>query len=235
VLKDPQGAVFAILDPENARPEAVGVPPIGTFSWHELATSDNESAFAFYSQLFGWNAITRMDMGPIGTYLIYGWNGQQRGGMYITPANTPMPPNWLPYVSVASADAGFALATSAGAKQLMAPMDVPGGSRIAAVTDPTGAAFAIHSVPAAGAAQPQAAEPKAAAKPKAKAKAKSKPKAKAKGKAKTKVRAKPKAAPKKKAAKRVAAKKKKTVRKSANKAAAKKSKARPKSKGRRKK
>ena len=64
VLKDPQGAVFAILDPENARPEVAGVPPLGAFSWHELATSDNEAAFAFYSGLFGWDAMARMDMGP---------------------------------------------------------------------------------------------------------------------------------------------------------------------------
>ena len=92
VLKDPQGAVFAIIDPENARPENTGVPPLGTFSWHELATSDNEAGFAFYSQLFGWDAMTRMDMGPIGTYLIFGWNGQQRGGMYISPPSMPMPP-----------------------------------------------------------------------------------------------------------------------------------------------
>src|SRR6185436_14791489 len=64
VLKDPQGAAFAIIDPENARPEAEGPPPLGHFSWHELATSDNEAAFAFYSSLFGWEAIRRMDMGP---------------------------------------------------------------------------------------------------------------------------------------------------------------------------
>ena len=64
VLKDPQGAVFAIIDPENAKPEVAGGPPLGAFSWHELATSDNEAAFAFYSGLFGWEAIQRMDMGP---------------------------------------------------------------------------------------------------------------------------------------------------------------------------
>ena len=66
VLKDPQGALFAIIDPENARAEYAGMPPLGAFSWHELATSDNEAAFAFYSGLFGWDAITRMDMGPTG-------------------------------------------------------------------------------------------------------------------------------------------------------------------------
>ena len=31
---------FAILDPENSRPEVQGMPPAGSFSWHELATSD---------------------------------------------------------------------------------------------------------------------------------------------------------------------------------------------------
>ena len=195
VLKDPQGAAFAIIDPENARPESAGPPPLGTFSWHELATSDNEAAFAFYSGLFGWDAITRMDMGPVGVYLIFGQNGVQRGGMYITPANTPMPPNWMPYASVPSADKGFALATSSGARELIAPMDVPGGSRIAAMVDPTGAAFAIHSMPAvaakAAAPKPKAApKAKAAPKPKAKAKVKTKPKAKPKAKAKAKVKAK---------------------------------------------
>ncbi|MEJ0084079.1 MAG: VOC family protein [Pseudomonadota bacterium] len=235
VLKDPQGAVFAILDPENARPEGAGVPPNGTFSWHELATSDNEAALAFYGGLFGWDAITRMDMGPIGTYLIFGWNGQQRGGMYIPPANMPIPPSWLPYVSIPSADAGFATATSTGARELIAPMNVPGGSRIAAFMDPAGAAFAVHSMPAPGAAQAATATaPKAAAKSKPKKNAKPKPKAKAKTKAKAK--AKTKLAPRKKTARKVAAKKKRPVKKTANKARVRKSKTKVKSKqGRRKK
>ncbi|MEO8061963.1 MAG: VOC family protein [Pseudomonadota bacterium] len=235
VLADPQGAVFAIIDPEKASPEVSGVPPLGSFSWHELTTSDSEAGFAFYSQLFGWDAITRMDMGPVGTYLIFGWNGQQRGGMYITPAGQPRPPSWLPYVSIQDADAGFALATSTGAKEMMAPMDVPGGSRIAVVMDPSGAAFAVHSMPAAEAARPgAAAKPKPKAKPKTKAKVKSKVKTMVKAKAKSKVKSK--AAPKKKPVRKFAAKKKKSVKKTANKARAKQSKTKRKSKlGRRKK
>ena len=105
VLRDPQGAVFAIIDPENARPEPTSnPPPLGTFSWHELATTDNEAAFAFYSNLFGWDAITRMDMGETGIYLIFGQNGVQKGGMYIKPPTMPAPPNWLPYAHVPSVD-----------------------------------------------------------------------------------------------------------------------------------
>jgi predicted enzyme related to lactoylglutathione lyase len=207
VLKDPQGALFAIIDPENARAEAVGIPPLGTFSWHELATSDNEAAFAFYSGLFGWDAMERMDMGPTGIYLVFGTNGVQRGGMYIKPPDWPAPPNWMPYAHVPSVDGSVANLESVGANILVEPMDVPGGSRIASLTDPAGAPFAIHSFPAAAA----AAKPKPKAKPKAKAIPAAKPTAKpaAKPKAKVAVRA--------KAAKKSAKKKSSTARKSVKK------------------
>jgi predicted enzyme related to lactoylglutathione lyase len=210
VLKDPQGAVFAIIDPENARSEAA-TPPVGTFSWNELATSDNEAAFAFYSNLFGWEPLQRMDMGSVGVYLIFGMNGVRRGGMYIKPQENPGPPNWLPYAHVPNADEAFALAQSIGAKGMVPPMEVPGGGRIAIVSDPAGAGFAVHSMPAA---TMTAAKPKAASKPKAKAKAKPKTKAKAKAKAKP---AKKKAPVRKAAARRVI---KKVVRKAAKKKSA---------------
>jgi predicted enzyme related to lactoylglutathione lyase len=172
LLSDPQGAVFAIIDPENARPEVAGTPPLGQFSWHELATSDNEAAFAFYSGLFGWDAITRMDMGPTGIYLVFGQNGVQRGGMYIKPADWPAPPNWMPYAHVPSVDSSVANLESVGGRMLVEPMDVPGGSRIASLTDPFGAPFAIHSFPSAAAAPAKAkakAKPEPATKPKPKA------------------------------------------------------------------
>lgn len=224
IIKDPQGAAFAIIDPENARPESAGPPALGTFSWHELATTDHEAAFAFYSGLFGWDAMQRMDMGPTGIYLIFGQNGVQRGGIYIKPASMQAPPNWLPYASVTNADKGFALATSSGAKELVAPMDVPGGSRIACLLDPAGAPFAIHSMPAApAAAKAAAAKPKANAKPKAKAKAAAKPAAKKKVVKKTIKKA------AKKATKKVAMKSRKAAPKKkapARKAKAKKAKAR---------
>ena len=219
VLADPQGAVFAIINPENARPDAEGPPPLGTFSWHELATTDNEAAFAFYSALFGWEALQRMDMGPTGVYLIFGQNGVQRGGIYIKPADMPAPPNWLPYAAVASADKAHALAMSSGGKELVAPMDVPGGGRITCLMDSSGAAFAVHSMAAAAA--PAKAAP---AKPKAKAKAAPKPKAKAKAARKP--------AAKKKVVKKAA---KKVAKKVAKKAAKKSGKAAPKKKAAKKK
>jgi predicted enzyme related to lactoylglutathione lyase len=217
VLKDPQGALFAIIDPENARAESVGVPPLGTFSWHELATSDNEAAFAFYSGLFGWDAITRMDMGPTGIYLVFGQNGVQRGGMYIKPPDWPAPPNWMPYAHVPSVDASVANLESVGAAILVEPMDVPGGSRISSLTDPAGAPFAIHSFPA----QAAAAKPKAKPKAKAKAKAVAKPAAKPAVKPRAKLAVRAKAAKKQVKSKAKAARRavKKVVKKASRKVA----------------
>jgi predicted enzyme related to lactoylglutathione lyase len=219
VLKDPQGAAFAIIDPENARPEEKGPPSLGTFSWHELATTDQEAAFAFYSGLFGWDAMQRMDMGPTGVYLIFGQNGVQRGGIYIPSQDMKMPPSWLPYAHVPDADKSHALAVSLGSTSLVAPMDVPGGSRIACLLDPSGAGFAIHSMPAAAA-------PAAESRPKPKPAAKAKPKAKAAAKPAAKKKVVKKAA-KKKAAKKAAPKKKAPARKA-------KAKAKPKAKARKK-
>lgn len=199
VLRDPQGAAFAIIDPENARPEpASNPPPLGTFSWHELVTTDNEAAFAFYSNLFGWDAITRMDMGETGVYLVFGQNGVQKGGMYIKPPTMPAPPHWLPYAHVPSVDDAVEIIKTNGGNVMLAPMEVPGGSRIAVLCDPTGAAFAIHSYPAAAAAPAEQPKPKAAAKAKAKPKRKAKPKPKVKVKAKAKARMKTKAQAKRK-------------------------------------
>jgi predicted enzyme related to lactoylglutathione lyase len=199
VLKDPQGAAFAIIDPENARPEDQGPPALGTFAWHELATTDYEAAFAFYSGLFGWDVLQRMDMGPTGIYLIFGQNGVQRGGMYIPSPNNQMPPSWMPYASVTSADKGHELAISVGAQSLVAPMDVPGGSRIACLLDPSGAAFSIVSSGMAASAPAAPSRPRAKAKPKAKAAAKPAAKKKVVKKAAPKKKAAKKAAPKKKA------------------------------------
>ncbi len=205
VLKDPQGAVFAIIDPENARAEPPGVPPRGQFSWHELATSDHEAAFAFYSGLFGWDAMQRMDMGPIGIYLIFGYNGEQKGGIYVKPPDMPAPPHWLPYAHVASVDASVPVVEAHGGQIMMPPMEVPGGSRVTVIRDSGGAAFALHSY-AAG--EPASKEPaveaaaKARSKPKANAKATPKPKAKAKVGSKVKVKAKAKAAARKKPSKK---------------------------------
>jgi predicted enzyme related to lactoylglutathione lyase len=144
VLRDPQGAVFAIITNENALGEE-GDPRVMEFSWHELITTDWKAGSEFYQALFGWEKKSEFDMGPMGLYYIFGRDRFSYGGMYNKPADMPAPPHWLHYVRVDNADQAAERATKSGATLLHGPMEVPGGDRIAVLTDPQGAAFAVHS------------------------------------------------------------------------------------------
>jgi hypothetical protein len=141
VLADPQGAAFAVFTP-GPMPEGGGSPPTD-FTWHELATTDPQSALSFYSELFGWSRGPAHDMGPAGTYQIIEHGGAQSGGVYKS-MDASKPPHWLTYIRVASVDKAAAAAKAAGGRVTQGPMEVPGGSRIAQILDPQGGAFAVH-------------------------------------------------------------------------------------------
>lgn len=146
VLADPQGASFAVFKPSVAM-DAHDHAKAGEICWNELVTSDSKAAFAFYSQLLGWKSIQDMDMGPMGTYRIFGVGETQLGGMMDAPKGAPMPPMWVFYAATENLDAGIARATAQGAKVINGPMDVPGGGRMAQLIDPQGAVFALHQGP----------------------------------------------------------------------------------------
>jgi hypothetical protein len=145
VLTDPQGAAFAVFQPATDTPGHDGAPAIGEFSWHELATTDPEAAFRFYSDLFGWTKTDAMDMGPGGIYQMYGRNGVPLGGMYRKPDEIPVP-CWLYYTMIDDVHSGAERVRAAGGQVVNGPMEVPGGDWIAQCTDPQGAMFALHSV-----------------------------------------------------------------------------------------
>ena len=117
----------------------------GTFCWAELATRDASEAKKFYAGLFGWG-FDDMDMGPDGPYTMLLVNGKQVGALYKMQAQQAargVPPNWLSYASVASADDTAKRAKELGGKAMAEPFDVFDAGRMAVLQDPTGAVFAI--------------------------------------------------------------------------------------------
>lgn len=144
VLADPAGAVFCAFTAEGDPPGHDGPAGVGEFSWHELATTDPAGALEFYGDLFGWDKMGEFDMGPMGTYTLFGLKGIQMGGIMPKPEPVPVS-NWQPYAMVESADAAAARAKAGGATLMIEPMEVPGGDRIAVGRDPQGAIFALHS------------------------------------------------------------------------------------------
>ncbi len=148
IFADPQGAVIAAYTAVGDVAGHDGPSEIGEFSWHELYTTDYEAAFGFYEQLFGWEKMEAMDMGPAGIYQIYGRNGLPLGGMMNKTEEMPGPPAWLYYVRVPDASEAAKNIEALGGTLLNGPIEVPGGDMIAQFMDPAGAAFAVHSVKA---------------------------------------------------------------------------------------
>lgn len=117
----------------------------GTFCWPELYTTDQAGAKAFYSGLFGWE-IKDLPMGPDAVYTIFTLAGRDAAACYGSlpeMVKQGIPPHWMPYVSVASADAAAARVAANGGAVLKPPFDVTGIGRMAALRDPGGAAFCV--------------------------------------------------------------------------------------------
>lgn len=143
VIADPQGAVFCAFQPATYTPGHDDAPAPGDVSWHELATTDWEAAWAFYSDLFDWQVADSMDMGDMGVYHMFHRGAHPLGGMFNRPPEMPVSA-WLLYVMVEDLDAAVEAVRSGGGQVLNGPMEVPGGGRVAQCMDAQGAAFALH-------------------------------------------------------------------------------------------
>jgi predicted enzyme related to lactoylglutathione lyase len=117
----------------------------GTFSWPELATTDQQAGVAFYRALFGWE-LNDQPMGPDETYSILQMRGKPVGAGYtMRPDERKMgvPSHWNSYVTVVNVDESAKKAESLGGKVLAPPFDVMDAGRMAVIQDPTGAVFQI--------------------------------------------------------------------------------------------
>ena len=79
----------------------------------ELGTTDGPGAKEFYTKLFGWD-VKETPMGPDFTYYIFQVGGQDVAAMYQLMEDQlkmHVPPHWMSYVSVTSADDAAAKVT----------------------------------------------------------------------------------------------------------------------------
>jgi uncharacterized protein len=117
----------------------------GSFCWIELGTTDQAAAKNFYGKLFGWEPQD-MPMGPGDLYTIFHLRGQSvAAGYTLRPGqkSAGVPPHWMLYVAVASADDAAARVKSLGGTVMMDPFDVFDVGRMGVMQDPTGAVFCV--------------------------------------------------------------------------------------------
>jgi uncharacterized protein len=144
VAADPQGAIFTLFQPPAGmtRPEQPAACTPGMPAWHELAATNQELAFQFYTGLFGWTKADAFDMGPDSVYQIFAAGSQPIGGMMTVP-NPPHGAGWLFYFSVQEIGAAIDRVKQNGGVMLYGPSVVPGGQQIAHCRDTQGAFFGI--------------------------------------------------------------------------------------------
>src|SRR5580698_3336934 len=90
--------------------------PPGSFSWLELATTDQAAAKQFYGAVLGWQPVDH-DMGPMGVYTMFKIEGKDAAACFTLPSHERhIPPHWALYVSVENADASAARVAQLGGK-----------------------------------------------------------------------------------------------------------------------
>ena len=142
VASDPTGAGFVLFRGQGAAAPAHDDSKPGHFGWRELRAGDRETAYAFYSHLFGWTKGESFDMGPMGVYKLFNIGGQSEGGIMTRPPQSPVP-HWLFYINVEAADAAAARVKANGGQVLNGPHQVPTGQWALQALDSQGAVFGL--------------------------------------------------------------------------------------------
>jgi uncharacterized protein len=142
VFQDPSGAFISAW--QATQMGGFQTDAANSYGWAELNARGIERALPFYNKVFGWTAKTS-EMGEgQPPYTEFQIDGESvAGGMEMNPmVPAEVPSYWMVYFNVDDVDASFRKATSAGAREMLAPQDFPGG-RFAIVTDPQGAVFGL--------------------------------------------------------------------------------------------
>jgi predicted enzyme related to lactoylglutathione lyase len=138
LIQDPTGAAFGVWQPRTHIGAQVVNQP-NSFVWNELQTGDRERARAFYQSVFGWT--DRLDDTGYVT-----WHDGDRvhcGAIQMDPSWGEVPPHWLVYFLVDDVDAAAERAVELGGTLHHGPSAAGDLGRLAVLSDPQGALFAV--------------------------------------------------------------------------------------------
>lgn len=143
-LRDPGGAVVGLAKPPPGSRADDDSDVVG----YTLNTSDVERAKANYAALFGWELRAPLDLGELGVVHPFAWRpGLSPAGVMIDLAGRPgVHPHWLFHFRVDALDPAIEAIEAAGG-DVLRPVTLPSGERLAIAEDPQGAAFAIRETP----------------------------------------------------------------------------------------
>jgi len=107
------------------------------FVWYELVTNDMQKAVAFYKKVVDWEV---RDAGMPGfTYMIFGKNGKDVGGMMTwagAGAKEALAPQWMGHIHTAKLDEELKAVAADGGTVIKPAQVIPDVGRFAVVHDP---------------------------------------------------------------------------------------------------
>ena len=119
-----------------SKPAAAAMSRIGLITHTELASANPPATKAWCQKVLGWKFQPAMPT-PDGPYQM--WRSQNDTGGGIRSNHPPEIPGTIPYCEVKGIQATYKKALAAGAVEVMAPMEIPGGMGwIAVVKAPGG-------------------------------------------------------------------------------------------------
>lgn len=145
MLTDPTGAFFGLWQP-TAHFGCEVVNEADAPVYHQLTTRDYGKALDFYREVFGWQTDTVSDTDEF-RYSTAIFDGDALLGVMDGTRNLPegVPSNWVFFLGADDVDKTVQLVVENGGTVIRGAQDTPYG-RLAAVADPTGAAFNLSSL-----------------------------------------------------------------------------------------
>ncbi|MFP6762186.1 MAG: VOC family protein [Planctomycetaceae bacterium] len=145
VVADPVGAMVKPFQVDSKTPLPDGTSS-GHFAWDVLLSNNVPVTQRFYQSVFGWSVIERPVEGP-GTYTLFRVDERDTAGCIPLPAASEGNPAWLTCLYAEDIDDRTAKAESLGAQVIGPPQDLAGVGRLAVLSDPDAALFALFRRP----------------------------------------------------------------------------------------
>jgi predicted enzyme related to lactoylglutathione lyase len=139
LLRDPQGALIALLQTSQGDPEDRPVHA-GEFFWLDLFTTDLATAANFYQGLAGYEVHER-EIGNLSRWVLAS-GGYARAGIDPLPEQVDRP-GWLAYILVDNVADTLKRVVPAGGKILVEPQAALLEGRLAVLADPSGGVIGI--------------------------------------------------------------------------------------------
>jgi predicted enzyme related to lactoylglutathione lyase len=142
ILRDPQGAVFAVLASRSGDPPDYLAAP-GVWIWSSVLAPDADADAAFYQKVFGYDVFD-LDSDDGLQHAILSTGNYARAGVNALPAQVAEShPHWLNFVRVVDVTDAAAKAVALGGRVLVPPRLDRHGGKLAVIADPAGAPFGV--------------------------------------------------------------------------------------------